>query len=118
MSKSFNDQSQYVPKKGDIIWINFNPQLGREQMGRRPALVISPNNYNRKVGLILVCPITSKIKGYPFEVSLPDKLSISGVLLADQVKSLDYRTRNAEFICKLPREILVQVTEIITNFLS
>ena len=118
MSKSFKSQDIYIPKKGDIIWINFNPQVGREQRGRRPGLVISPNIYNRKVGLVLVCPITSKIKGYPFEVSIPEQLPISGVILADQIKSLDYKTRQAEYICKLSKEKLVQVIDIITNFIS
>ena len=103
----------YIPKKGDIIWINFNPQSGREQMGRRPALVISPNVYNRKVGLIIVCPITTKVKNYPFEVKIPDGLAISGVVLADQVKSLDYQTREAEFVCKIPSETLAEVIIVI-----
>lgn len=118
MSKSSNSQDIYIPKKGDIIWLNFNPQVGREQRGRRPALVISPNSYNRKVGLILVCPITSKIKGYPFEVELPEELLIKGVILSDQVKSLDYKIRQAEYICQLPPEKLVQVIELIVNFLA
>lgn len=118
MSKSSKSQEIYIPKKGDILWINFNPQLGREQRGRRPALVISPNIYNSKVGLILVCPITSKIKGYPFEVELSEELPISGVILSDQVKSLDYQTRQAEYICKLSPEKLVQVIQMIVNFLS
>jgi mRNA interferase MazF len=106
----------YIPKKGDIIWINFNPQSGREQMGRRPALVISPNIYNHKVGLIVVCPITTKVKNYPFEVKIPDGLTISGVVLADQVKSLDYRTREAEFVCKIPSETLAEVIIMINLF--
>jgi mRNA interferase MazF len=108
----------YIPKKGDIIWINFNPQSGREQMGRRPALVISPNIYNHKVGLIVVCPITTKVKNYPFEVKIPDSLTISGVVLADQVKSLDYRTREAEFVCKIPSETLAEVIIMITAVLD
>ena len=103
----------YIPKKGDIIWINFNSQSGREQMGRRPALVISPNVYNCKVGLIIVCPITTKVKNYPFEVKIPDGLAISGVVLADQVKSLDYQTREAEFVCKIPSETLAEVIIVI-----
>jgi len=108
----------YVPKKGDIIWINFNPQSGREQMGRRPALVISPNIYNHKVGLIVVCPITTKVKNYPFEVKIPDGLTISGVVLADQVKSLDYRTREAEFVCKIPSETLAEVIIMINKLFT
>lgn len=108
----------YISKKGDIIWINFNPQSGREQMGRRPALVVSPNIYNRKVGLIIVCPITTKIKNYPFEVKIPDTLIISGVVLSDQVKSLDYQTREAEFVCKIPSEILAEVIMMINKLFT
>jgi mRNA interferase MazF len=78
-------------------------------MGRRPTLAISPNIYNRKVGLIVVCPITTKVKNYPFEVKIPDGLTISGFVLADQIKSLDYRTREAEFVCKIPSETLAEV---------
>jgi len=85
-----------------MIWINFTPQRGHEQAGRRPAIVISPAMYNGKVGLALLCPITSQIKGYPFEVKIPEGLPIGGVILSDQVKSLDWRAREAEFICSLP----------------
>jgi len=84
----------YVPERGEIVWLEFDPQAGHEQAGRRPALVISPKDYNAKVGLALVCPITSKIKGYPFEVVLPPGL-ITGAVLSDQVSSLDWRVRNA-----------------------
>ncbi len=92
----------YVPERGDIVWLNFDPQLGDEQSGRRPALVISPKIYNEKTGLALFCPITSQVKNYPFEVSLPANLEIDGVILADQIKNLDWKIRNAEFISKLP----------------
>jgi len=92
----------YVPDSGDIVWISFNPQAGHEQAGRRPALVLSPAAYNGKVGLAILCPITSQIKGYPFEVVIPDGLEISGAILADQVKSLDWKARKAEFTFKLP----------------
>lgn len=108
----------YIPEKGDIIWINFNPQSGREQAGRRPALVISPTVYNRRVKLIIVCPITTKIKGYPLEVPIPEGLAVSGVILADQIKSLDYQTRQAEFIDKLPDENLARVISIVTRLLN
>ena len=94
--------SGFCPGRGDIIWLSFNPQAGHEQAGRRPALVVSPKSYNRKTGLALHCPITSSVKDYPFEVKLPDNLEISGVILSDQVKSLDWRARNAELICRLP----------------
>jgi mRNA interferase MazF len=96
---------RHFPDKGDIVWINLNPQAGHEQAGRRPALVLSPRGYNKKVGLAIFCPITNQIKGYPFEVLLPSKIKISGAILSDQVKSLDWQLRNIEFICKLPESI-------------
>jgi mRNA interferase MazF len=92
----------YVPERGDIVWISLNPQAGHAQAGRRPAVVVSPRSYNGKVGLGLFCPITSQVKGYPFEVTVPSSLPVSGVVLADQVKSLDWRARKAEFVGRLP----------------
>jgi len=92
----------YIPDRGDIVWLNFNPQAGHEQAGKRPAVVISPKNYNAKIGLALFQPITKIKKGYPFEVELPMGLPVSGVILSDQIKSLDWRTRNITFICCLP----------------
>jgi mRNA interferase MazF len=92
----------YIPDSGDIVWITFTPQAGHEQAGHRPALVLSPKAYNGKVGLAILCPITSQVKGYPFEVLIPDGLEISGAILSDQVKSLDWKARKAEFSCKLP----------------
>lgn len=89
----------YVPDRGDLIWINFNPQSGREQAGRRPALVLSPAKYNGRVGLALLCPITRHAKGYPFEVPLASS-GIEGVVLSDHVKSLDWNLRDAEFVGK------------------
>ncbi|HIK12209.1 MAG TPA: endoribonuclease MazF [Oscillatoriaceae cyanobacterium M33_DOE_052] len=100
-----DSSDSYVPKQGDAVWIDFNPQLGREQAGRRPALVISPNRYNRRVGLVLVCPITRQIKGYPWEIPIPEELDVSGVVLADQVKSLDWQARKVEFICTVPSAV-------------
>lgn len=102
---------EYIPERGDIVWIEFNPQTGHEQAGRRPALIISPGLYNGKVGLALMCPVTSKRKGYPFEVELPNDLKVSGVILADQIKSLDWRSRHAEYICKAPVEVVTDVLE-------
>lgn len=93
----------YIPQRGDIVWLNFQPQAGKEQSGRRPSVVLSNSNYNKIVGLAILCPITSKVKGYPFEVALPDKFPISGVILVDQIKSLDWRIRKAEFIGKLDK---------------
>jgi mRNA interferase MazF len=99
----------YVPERGDIVWITLNPQAGHEQAGRRPAVVVSPRSYNGKVGLGLFCPVTSHAKGYPFEVSLPADLPVSGVVLADQVKSLDWRLRQAEFSVRLPANISAEI---------
>ena len=92
----------YSPARGDLVWINFDPQAGHEQAGRRPALVISPVEYNARVGLALVCPVTSRVKGYPFEVALPEDLSVSGVVLADQVRSVDWRARRCTFADRAP----------------
>ena len=100
-----------VLARGDVVWITFNPQAGHEQAGRRPALVLSPSSYNRKVGLAILCPITSQVKGYPFEVTIPSGSKLGGVILSDQVKSLDWRIRKAEFICKLSRETTDEVLD-------
>jgi len=110
-------KSSYVPKRGDLIWITLNPQAGHEQAGRRPAVVLSPHAYNRKVGLAIFCPITSQIKGYPFEVGIPSGLSVSGVILSDQVKSLDWRARRAELICPLPRKSVTEVLQKLSTLL-
>lgn len=99
----------YIPSRGDIIWLIFTPQSGHEQAGHRPALVISPRQYNQKVGLGLFCPVTSHVKGYPFEVNIPDNLMIKGVILSDQIKSLDWKIRKAKLICKLPNEVIEEV---------
>lgn len=99
----------YVPERGDAIWIDFNPQAGHEQGGRRPAVILSPQSYNGKVGLCLLSPITNKAKGYPFEVSIPAGLGVTGVVLSDQAKSLDWRVRNAEFIGQLPETVTDEV---------
>jgi mRNA interferase MazF len=101
----------YVPERGDVVWITFNPQAGHEQAGRRPAVVISPKAYNGKVGLALLCPVTSQVKGYPFEVSIPDGLPVNGVILSDQVKSLDWKARNAEKACSLPEGSMKKVLQ-------
>ena len=100
---------RYVPERGDIVWLEFNPQAGHEQAGHRPALVVSPKAYNQKVGLALFCPVTSHVKGYPFEVVLPEKHKVSGAILSDQVKSLDWQVRNAKRIACAPTEVLEDV---------
>jgi mRNA interferase MazF len=107
----------YIPESGDIVWITFNPQAGHEQAGRRPALVLSPAAYNGKVGLAILCPITSQVKGYPFEVSIPDGLAVSGAILSDQVKSLDWQERKAEFGCKLPANTFNEVVQKLTTLI-
>jgi mRNA interferase MazF len=99
----------YVPDRGDVIWINFDPQSGHEQAGRRPALVLSSREYNSFLGLAQVCPITSKTKGYPFEVAIPEDLHISGFVLSDQAKSIDWEAREAKFVCICPSSTLIDV---------
>ena len=108
----------YVPRRGDVVWLTFNPQAGHEQVGRRPAAVLSPAAYNAKVGLALLCPVTSQIKGYPFEVILPHGLPVNGAILADQVKSLDWQARAAEFICTLPSAMVSEILQKISVLLS
>ena len=103
--------ARWTPTRGDAVWIDLNPQAGSEQAGRRPALVVSPRTYNGRVGLALLCPITNHAKGYPFEVAIPDGLRVTGVILADQLKSLDWRTRKADFIATLPADTVEQVIE-------
>lgn len=100
---------RYVPERGDLVWLTFEPHAGREQAGRHPALVLSPAPYNRRASLALVCPITNQAKGYPFEVALPSGLSISGVVLADHVKSADWAARCAQFVAKAPSEVIAEV---------
>jgi len=103
----------YVPKRGDLVWLTFDPQAGHEQAGRRPAFVLSPEAYNRKTSLFLACPVTSQVKGYPFEVALPAGLPVSGVILADQIKSLDWKARNAQFAGRTTGEVVEGVVALI-----
>jgi mRNA interferase MazF len=106
--------SAYVPEGGDLIWLTFDPQAGHEQAGRRPALVLSPRAYNRKSGLALICPLTNQAKGYPFEVTVPvghgaTGAGVTGVILADQVKSVDWKARRAEKLAICPIEVVNEV---------
>ena len=110
--------AKYAPSRGDVVWISLNPQAGHEQAGRRPALVVSPVAYNRKVGLAILCPITNQVKGYPFEVMIPSGSVVTGVVLSDQVKSLDWRERQAELICRLAEETVLEVMEKLGTLLS
>jgi mRNA interferase MazF len=103
----------YVPRRGDLVWLSFDPQAGHEQAGRRPAFVLSPEPYNRKTGLFLACPVTSKVKGYPFEVPLPAGLEVAGVILADQIKSLDWKARRAEFASPTDDSVVNDVVSLV-----
>jgi mRNA interferase MazF len=100
----------YVPDRGDLVWLQFTPQRGHEQSGPRPALVLSPRAYNRKVGLALACPVTAQVKGYPFEVLLPEGLAARGAILCDQIKSLDWRARKARRLDRVPSVVMADVT--------
>jgi mRNA interferase MazF len=103
------ESRDYMPEPGDIIWLTAVPSASHEQAGHRPAIVLSPAAYNAKVGLLLCCPITSQVKGYPFELVLPPGLPVRGAVLSDQVRSLDWRARNADFACRAPSGILADV---------
>ncbi len=102
---------EYVPERGDLIWLSFHPQAGHEQAGRRQALVLTPKAYNDKTSLAIVVPITSQVKGYPFEVAIPKGLTIQGVILSDQIRSLDWRARNAERIESISQETFETVLD-------
>ena len=110
--------SNFIPHRGDVVWIDMQPQVGYEQSGRRPAIVLSPKAYNGKVGLALLCPITNQIKGYPFEVMIPSGLKVAGVVLSDQVKSLDWKIRNDEFCDKLPEAVILEILKKLETLLS
>lgn len=107
-----------APSRGDLAWISLFPQAGHEQAGRRPALVLSPAAYNAKTGLALCCPITSRVKGYPFEVALPDGLPIAGVVLADQVRNLDWKARRVEVVAAAPPEVVAETLGKLTALLA
>lgn len=109
---------QWSPERGDIVWITMNPTRGHEQAGRRPGLVLSPASYNSKVGLAILCPITGQVKDYPFEVRIPEGLPVEGVVLSDQAKSLDWRSRGAEFACALPAETTSEVLQRLGRLLT
>jgi mRNA interferase MazF len=108
--------TSYVPERGDIVWLNFSPQQGHEQAGMRPALVLSPKYYNQTSKLMLTCPITSKIKHYPFEVRIKAK-KIDGVVLADQIKNLDWSLRSMSFVEKASSEVIEQTQEFVESLL-
>ena len=99
----------YPPARGDLVWLQFTPHAGHEQSGRRPAIIVSPVEYNQRVGLCLCCPITSQVKGYPFEVQLPPGAGVTGAVLCDQVKSLDWKARKATRIAAVPRSLMGEI---------
>ncbi len=100
----------YIPERGNLVWLTFNPQAWHEQACRRPAVVLSPAAYNGRVGLALICPVTSQVKGYPFEVAIPSGLPVDGVILCDQVISLDWRARQAERVSALSEETMREIS--------
>jgi len=114
----FGKPMDYIPDSGDIVWIMFNPQAGHEKAGHRPALILSPQAYNGKVGLALLCLITSHVKDYPFEVKIPDGLEVGGAILSDQVKSLDWKARHAKFSCKIPPSIFSEVVQKLNTLIN
>ncbi|MEM9216032.1 MAG: type II toxin-antitoxin system PemK/MazF family toxin [Cyanobacteria bacterium P01_F01_bin.150] len=107
----------YVPKRGDFVWLQFNPQSGHEQKGKRPALVLSRDRFNQKMGFVYVCPISTTKRKNPFYVPIPEGESVTGVVMADQLRSLDYRARKAQYIgcCSdfLLRDVLRRVKPIL-----
>ena len=107
-----------APERGDLVWLDFAPQAGREQAGRRPALVLSPRAYHQRTPYAVVCPITSRVKGYPFEVALPDGLPVGGVVLADQVKSIDRHARRIEVAGRVPPGVVATVQQRIRTLLE
>lgn len=109
---------EYVPDAGDLVWVDFTPQAGREQAGRRPAVVLSPRSYNEKAGLAVLCPITSQSKGYPFEVALLVGSRVRGVILSDHIKSLDWRERKVEKAGRLAPSILSEILERVSSLLQ
>jgi mRNA interferase MazF len=107
-----------APDRGDLVWITLTPQAGHEQAGRRPAVVLSPRRYNVRSGLSLFCPVTNRVKGYPFEVQLPEGLGIEGVVLADAVKSLDWQARKVESAGRVPEATLAEIVGKLSALLS
>ncbi len=108
----------YVPDRGDVVWLTLDPQAGHEQSGRRPAVALSPAEYNEKVGLAIFSPITNQIKGYPFEVVIPEECGVTGAVLSDQVKSLDWKARKATRICRLPEQTILEVLQKLSTLMS
>lgn len=117
-SKPGGQAEIYVPEAGDFVFLDFQPQAGHEQAGRRPALVVSPKAFNERTGLALVCPVTNTVRGWPFEAPIPVEAAITGVVLADQVRSLDWRARNARFYSKAPRDTFTQTLGLVKSIVD
>lgn len=109
--------SGYIPSRGDVVWVDLSRRMGREQSGHRPALIVSPESYNRRAGLALVCPITSRMKDYPFEVGLPHDSDVAGVVLADHIRSVDWRARGVRRMDQLSAEFVEDVARQISKLL-
>jgi mRNA interferase MazF len=112
------NSSVYIPDRGDFVWIDFDPQVGHEQAGRRPALVLSPLDYNRPSKLALLCPVTSKLKHHPYDVPIPPGGRVHGVVIADQVKNLAWTNRRAEFIERAGRDLVRDVLERLVSLID
>lgn len=110
--------AKIIPDRGDVVWFDFDPSLGHEQAGRRPGLILSSQKYHRKVGLAIVCPITSRAKGYPFEVAIPDGFKAKGVILSDQLKCIDLSERNVDLIFKIPDPVIKAVQTLAISVLT
>ena len=108
---------KYIPERGDVVWLALDPQAGREQAGHRPVLVLSPSSYNGKVGLAICSPITNQVKGYPFEVVIPEGDKVSGAILSDHVKNLDWSARRARLICRMPDTVTEDVLKKLNTLL-
>ena len=117
-SRTGRQEAGYVPEPGDFIFLDFQPQAGHEQAGRRPALVISPRIFNERTGFAIVCPVTNTVRGWPFEALIPPQASITGVVLADQVRSLDWRARGAGFHSKAPRDTFTQALALVKSIID
>jgi mRNA interferase MazF len=107
-----------LPERGSLVWLEFSPQAGSEQRGRRPAIVLTTLSYHRKSRLAVVCPITSHRKGWPMEVPLPDDLPVSGVVLVDHVKSIDREARKMDIVGQAPEEVLSEIDARLAPLLS
>jgi mRNA interferase MazF len=108
----------YIPERGDVVWLQFDPHAGHEQAGIRPAIILSPRLYNDRAGLVVAVPVTRQVKGYPFEVLLPSDLPVAGAALADQLKSFDWRARDTRFICSLPESTVRDILQHSMTLLS